>query len=56
MGKIYSHVLRTGTYYEQAERERSPEIHNLASGRRKRVNQQKYETRFVAAKALGNGR
>lgn len=33
--------------------ERSPEIHNLASDRRKRINRQKYETRFVAAKAPG---
>lgn len=54
MGKIYSHVfaLYSGQYYDRAESaiERSPEIHNLASGRRKRVNQQKYETRFVAAR------
>jgi len=59
VGKIYSHVLHhiaDGTTIGRSLRERSPEIHNLASDRRKRVNQQKYETRFVAAKALGNGR
>lgn len=55
--KIYSHVRHhtaDGTTIGRSLLERSPEIHNLASDRRKRVNQQKYETRFVAAEALGN--
>jgi len=56
MRKISSHVRHhtaDGTTIGRSLLERSPEIHNLASDRRKRVNQQKYETRLSQQRHSG---